>query len=48
MKTLKVFVSSLFNEMMLERDILHRQVSALIAEKLGKNDDITVLFVDLR
>lgn len=48
MKTLKVFVSSLFNEMMLERDILHRQVSALIAERLGKNDDITVLFVDLR
>ncbi len=48
MKTLKVFVSSLFNEMMLERDILHRQVSALISEKFGKNDDITVLFVDLR
>ena len=48
MKTLKVFVSSLFNEMMLERDILHRQASALIAEKIGKNDDITVLFVDLR
>lgn len=48
MKTVKVFVSSLFNEMARERDMLHRQVSALINSKLDKNQDFSVLFVDLR
>ncbi len=48
MRIVKVFVSSLFKEMMTERDILHRQVNALIAEQLGMSTDISVEFIDLR
>lgn len=48
MKIVKIFVSSLFNEMTRERDMLHRQVSALINSKLDKKLDYHILFVDLR
>lgn len=48
MKIIKVFVSSLFNEMTHERDMLHRQVSALINSKSENSQDFSVLFVDLR
>ena len=45
-KIVKIFVSSVFQEMEIERDVLHHQVNAYLKEKVG--DDITPLFVDLR
>ena len=47
MEYVKVFVSSLFREMLVERDVLHRQVSAMLAEQY-KDRDIQIRFVDLR
>ncbi len=45
--TVKIFVSSLFKEMAIERDVLHRQVSALLADTLsGEGTDLS--FIDFR
>ncbi len=49
MTEFKIFVSSTFKDMYAERDILHRQVSAILAKRIAESDlDCKVKFVDLR
>ena len=49
MREFKVFVSSTFRDMYAERDVLHRQVSAILARRIAESElDCTVRFVDLR
>ncbi len=49
MREFKVFVSSTFRDMYAERDVLHRQVSAILAKRIGDGElGCTVRFVDLR
>lgn len=45
-KVVKIFVSSLFKEMAIERDVLHHQINAYFQEKSG--EEIIPIFVDLR
>ena len=49
MTEFKIFVSSTFKDMYAERDILHRQVSAILAKRIAESNlDCKVKFVDLR
>jgi tetratricopeptide (TPR) repeat protein len=49
MKTIKIFISSVFKEMQVERDVLHRQISGVLHDKIQHNKlDVSFSFIDLR
>lgn len=49
MKSIKIFISSVFKEMQVERDVLHRQISGVLHEKIQYDKlDVNFSFIDLR